>query len=406
MHNSIFQKRFTFLFLVWMLTAQAQIGINTTDPEGALDITATDKGILIPRVALTSVSTSAPVVNPNGAALKDGTMVWNTASNASVSPGYYYWSSSRWVRIADAVKGGQAAATGSTVVPQVDFASTGGTLSTVGTNSTTASIDNQTITRTITLSGYNSTISQVTCQIQLTHTFAADIDMYLQSPTGQIIELTTDNGGFGSTTFNVTFADSGTSNITTWTTGNVSGTYKPEGTLTSDVITPNITTMAGFNGYSPNGTWTLHIRDDSSLDTLSFSSWSLQLAVNATSATTYRLVAESSMSFKTGTQILTQAHYSANTDSAGYIVALTRSSSSAGSVGSTTSTLPGTVMSYAAASPNQGTGNYWASSFVQGLSSSLTDNQTYYYQLWVRGSIDSPSSSNEVYSLIPFCIPQ
>jgi len=405
MKKHLFQKVILYVVLSLHGILNAQIGVNTSDPEAALDITATDKGLLIPRVALTSISTSAPVVNPNGSALKDGTMVWNTSNNSAVTPGFYYWSSSRWVRIADAVKSGQSAATASSVVPQVDFTSSG-TLSTVGTNTTTASIDSQTITRTIAVSGFSSTLTQVTCQIQLTHSFAADIDLYLQSPNGQIIELTTDNGGFGSTTFNVTFSDSGASSITTWTTGNVSGTYKPEGTLTADVITPNITSMAGFNGYSPNGTWTLHIRDDSSLDYLNFTSWSLQLATSSISTSAFRLIAETSMAFKSGSQILTQAHYSANTDSSGYLLALTRSTSSAGSTGTTTNTLPGTVLAYAADSPNQGSGNYWASSFVQGLSSGLTDNQTYYFQIWAKGNVDSPTSSNEVYSLIPFMIPQ
>ena len=77
-------------------------GIGTSLPNALLDVNATDNGILIPRVALTSLLVQAPIVNPQGGVLPTSTMVYNTAtagvSPNNVFPGFYYWSTSRWAR--------------------------------------------------------------------------------------------------------------------------------------------------------------------------------------------------------------------------------------------------------------------------------------------------------------------
>lgn len=111
MKNNIL-NRFTQKIGVWVLASffiipamvQAQttgIGINTTgaDPDASsiLDVNATDKGILIPRVALTNVNTGAPITSP-----ANGLMVYNT--NASVTggfgTGFYFWGGSSWTKVA------------------------------------------------------------------------------------------------------------------------------------------------------------------------------------------------------------------------------------------------------------------------------------------------------------------
>ncbi|MDC8004203.1 hypothetical protein POV27_09085 [Aureisphaera galaxeae] len=78
----------------------AQIGINTTDPEGILDIVSKDEGALLPRVALTQTNVEAPVTNSgsSGPSLANGTMVYNTNKVNDVFPGYYYWQTNRWIR--------------------------------------------------------------------------------------------------------------------------------------------------------------------------------------------------------------------------------------------------------------------------------------------------------------------
>lgn len=92
----------TLSSLFWGLSAaEAQnIGINTTgstpDPSAMLDIEASDKGILIPRVALTATNAASPVTSP-----ATGLLVYNTATAGTapdnVVPGFYYWDGTMWV---------------------------------------------------------------------------------------------------------------------------------------------------------------------------------------------------------------------------------------------------------------------------------------------------------------------
>jgi subtilisin-like proprotein convertase family protein len=398
-------KKIILLITIVCTISYSQVGINNTSPEAQLDIKATDKGMLIPRVSLTSLTTALPVTNPNGGAVVTSTLVYN--SNTSLGVGFYYWNGSKWIRLADnsSVLAGAVASTATLVAPNPTILGALSALTNAGTNSTAASFDSSTNTRTINVTGFTGTIGNITCNVQLNHTWGSDIDLYLQSPTGQIIELCTDNGGIISTTFNVTFADAGATNITTWGGGNITGTYRPEGTLTADVIVPNITTMAGFNGVSPNGTWTLYLRDDASGDTFNFVSFSLSIATFGTA--NYRLIGETSMVYRSNSAIITNGTYSANVvDDGGAITAITRSTASAGAVGTTAVTLPGTVISYASDSPKQGTGNYWVNTYNQAVSNGLVDGTTYYFQLWAKANVDTPATSNEIFSLIPMLIPQ
>jgi uncharacterized protein (TIGR02145 family) len=60
-------------------TSFAQVGIGTTTPAGALDIVSTTSGLVMPRVANTSA-----VVNPNGGAIVNGTMVYDLSANCVI----------------------------------------------------------------------------------------------------------------------------------------------------------------------------------------------------------------------------------------------------------------------------------------------------------------------------------
>ncbi len=95
-----------FLLLI-TLFSNAQVGIGTTTPAGALDLNptvTTNYGLVAPRVALTSILLEAPVVNPQTGAIPTGTLVYNTATAGSapnnVGPGLYYWNGSRWIAFA------------------------------------------------------------------------------------------------------------------------------------------------------------------------------------------------------------------------------------------------------------------------------------------------------------------
>lgn len=89
-----------FIFLIFpFFSANAQVGIGTVTPEASsiLDVTATDKGFIAPRVSLLNVANNVSPIN----APVEGLMVYNT--NASVTggsgTGYYYWNGSQWSKL-------------------------------------------------------------------------------------------------------------------------------------------------------------------------------------------------------------------------------------------------------------------------------------------------------------------
>jgi len=92
-------KNVVFLFLISPLILFSQVGINTTTPEGILDLNSTTQGILVPRVPLTEIMVDLPVINPNGGNLENSTLVYNTQTMNDVSPGFYYWKIDQWIRV-------------------------------------------------------------------------------------------------------------------------------------------------------------------------------------------------------------------------------------------------------------------------------------------------------------------
>ena len=92
----------SFAFVLLCLGVKAQnVGINGTgaapDASAMLDVVATDKGLLVPRVALTATNAAGPVTSPTTSLLVYNTATAGTAPN-NVTPGYYYWNGSAWVR--------------------------------------------------------------------------------------------------------------------------------------------------------------------------------------------------------------------------------------------------------------------------------------------------------------------
>lgn len=162
-------------------------------------------------------------------------------------------------------------------------------LASVGTNTTTGSVDASTMTRTIYVSGLSGNINDVKVRFQGSCTWTSDLELYLKSPSGKILQLCADearasnNSSYPS--IDLTFTDTGSS-LATWTsssTGSFTGTFKPRGYTASSssyLYTGTTSSFSGYKGDAPNGTWTLYVCDDSSSDILYFNSWELFLSTS------------------------------------------------------------------------------------------------------------------------------
>jgi subtilisin-like proprotein convertase family protein len=128
----------------------------------------------------------------------------------------------------------------------------------------------------------------VTVTLNVTHGWIEDIDAFLVGPgnCGTLL-LTSDNGGSGDNYSNTVLTTAATNVI--GSTGNntppFTGTYRPEGTITT---APVLTGAAGggtytlpntaINGCPINGAWTLRMYDDDPLFTGSLLNWSLEIS--------------------------------------------------------------------------------------------------------------------------------
>lgn len=82
----------------------AQVGIGTTNPQGALDISSINSGVLIPRVALTGPNDNTTVTIPSGSGVEVSTLIYNDGTGGLQPSGFYYWESSSWVQFATTEK--------------------------------------------------------------------------------------------------------------------------------------------------------------------------------------------------------------------------------------------------------------------------------------------------------------
>lgn len=91
--NYFLSLAFTLFFSI----SNAQVGIGTTIPDGALDVVSTNDGLLIPRVVLTATNV-ATVLTP-----VESELVYNTTASApgpnAVVKGYYFWNGTLWVKL-------------------------------------------------------------------------------------------------------------------------------------------------------------------------------------------------------------------------------------------------------------------------------------------------------------------
>lgn len=143
------------------------------------------------------------------------------------------------------------------------------------------------ITSTIAVTGAGTRLEDVDVLTNITHTAPTDLDVTITSPAGTTVTLTTDNGGTSDNVFAGTrwddIADPGSQ---------VPYAFNP--IIVSDHTYANLTpvpdltpeeALAAFRGENPNGTWTLKVNDDQSMDTGTLNSWGLDLRSESPSKT-------------------------------------------------------------------------------------------------------------------------
>jgi internalin A len=127
-----------------------------------------------------------------------------------------------------------------------------------------AIVDTSTITSTITIpvEGAVTELQFGSLTLDITHSYDADLDVYLTSPSGTTVEAFTDVGGSGNNFTNTTLYAGADVNIASGTAP-FTGIFEPEGSATD------------FLGETSVGTWTLTITDDEAGDVGTLNSWSL-----------------------------------------------------------------------------------------------------------------------------------
>ncbi len=151
-------------------------------------------------------------------------------------------------------------------------------------------------TSTVNVSGLPGTITKVRVSLnKITHTFPADLDIMLESPTGVRTMLMSDTGGgMGQGFVNKTIIiDQSAANLIPVPTTENFGFFKPTNLVGQTTLEPGgidvfpapgpgsqnygVGNLDVFNGTNPNGTWKLYAVDDEAQDFGGFDGWTLDV---------------------------------------------------------------------------------------------------------------------------------
>jgi len=135
------------------------------------------------------------------------------------------------------------------------------------------------VSSTINVAGAGTQIFDVNIFTELTHTFASDLDITIESPAGTVVTLTTDNGAGNDNVFNGTLWDNDANpgGQVPYSSNSGMATDHP---YVNNVVAATLTpeeSLGAFFGENPNGTWTITISDDVAGDGGTLTSWRLDL---------------------------------------------------------------------------------------------------------------------------------
>jgi subtilisin-like proprotein convertase family protein len=128
-------------------------------------------------------------------------------------------------------------------------------------------VDLQTVTSDLDISE-SGTIVDLDVQINISHTWNEDLDVFLVAPDGTRVQLFSDVGGNGDGFSDTILDDEASTSITSGSAPFV-GSFSPEGSL------------ANFDGMDINGTWTLEIFDDFAQDQGTLNDWCIYAVIES-----------------------------------------------------------------------------------------------------------------------------
>ncbi|WP_412984850.1 proprotein convertase P-domain-containing protein [Pontimicrobium sp. IMCC45349] len=144
-------------------------------------------------------------------------------------------------------------------------------------------LDNQTMSSTAEITGVpdGASLDDANVEISITHTWGGDLNILLTAPTGESIDLISENESNGNddlTNTTITFSDAGAYFADTELDGcegvdNVCSVIPNDGSY----LFANLLADMMTNGSSPNGDWTLSIFDDAGGDQGELLGWSIDI---------------------------------------------------------------------------------------------------------------------------------
>ena len=165
------------------------------------------------------------------------------------------------------------------------------------------------VTSTLVVSGVGPYMFDVDLTTNLTHTFAADLDITLMSPAGTVVTLTTDNGAGNDNTFSGTVwdSDANPAGQVPYVTNNGMVTDHAYVNLTTATPLASEESFGAFIGEDPNGTWTITISDDLAGDGGTLDGWQLGITTFPAAPTIANTVASQStpVAIPTGPAVVT-----------------------------------------------------------------------------------------------------
>jgi subtilisin-like proprotein convertase family protein len=142
------------------------------------------------------------------------------------------------------------------------------TTTTVSRTPALALADNALTSDTVVVTGASGTLSKVVLYTEIRHTYCADLDIRLISPSGTSVVVTTDGGGSFDDVFRGTSFDPDALLPVT------------DALFTNLVAVPLVAPEGSFDvfsGENPNGTWKLAITDDLATNVGTLDRWDLEL---------------------------------------------------------------------------------------------------------------------------------